>query len=74
VQVIQTTQQAAGTAAVLSIQSDAAVVYVREPVSTFYDPYSLASTNVFQFIAETRLCLATPRPSSIALCSGLPTS
>lgn len=74
VPVVQTTQQAAGTAAILSIQSGAAVVYVREALTTFYDPYSLASTNVFQFIAETRLALATPRPSAIALCSGLPTS
>jgi hypothetical protein len=71
---VQTTQQAAGTAAVLSVQSGAAVVYVREALTTFYDPYTFSSTNVYQFIAETRLALATPRPSAICLCTGLPTS
>ena len=40
VQVVQTTQQAAGTAAVLSVNSGAAVVYVREALTTFFDPYS----------------------------------
>lgn len=74
VNVVQTTQQAAGTAAVLSVQSGAAVVYVREALTTFYDPYSQAASNIYQFIAETRLCLATPRPSAINLVSGLPTS
>jgi HK97 family phage major capsid protein len=74
VNVVQTTQQAAGTAAILSLQSGAAVVYVRESLTTFYDPYSQAASNIYQFIAETRLALATPRPSAIALCSGLPTS
>ena len=72
--VVQTTQQAAGTAAVLSVQSGAAVVYVREGLTTFYDPYSQASSNIYQWIAETRLALATPRPQAINLVSGLPTS
>jgi Phage capsid family len=74
VQVVQTTQQAAGTAAVLSVQSGAAVVYVREALTTFFDPYSQAASNIYQFIAETRLVLATPRPAAICLVSGLPTS
>jgi HK97 family phage major capsid protein len=74
VTVVQTTQQAAGTAAVLSVQSGAAVVYVREALTTFFDPYSQASSNIYQYIAETRLALATPRPSAICLVSGLPTS
>jgi hypothetical protein len=74
VNVVQSTQQAAGSAAILSVQSGAAVIYVREGLTTFYDPYTFSSTNVYQFIAETRLALATPRPSAIALCSGLPTS
>jgi HK97 family phage major capsid protein len=74
VQVIQTTQQAAGSAAVLSVQSGAAVIYVRESLTTFFDPYSQAASNIYQFVSETRLALATPRPSAIALCSGLPTS
>jgi hypothetical protein len=71
---VATTQQSAGTAAVLSVQSGAAVVYVRESLTTFYDPYTFASSNIYQFIAETRLALATPRPSAINLVSGLPTS
>lgn len=74
VQLVQTTQQTAGTAAVLSVQSGAAVVYVREALTTFFDPYSQASSNIYQFIAETRLVLATPRPAAICLVSGLPTS
>jgi HK97 family phage major capsid protein len=72
--VIQTTQQAAGTAAVLSVQSGAAVLYIREGLTTFVDPYSLASTNVTQYIAETRIALASPRPQAINLVTGLPTS
>ena len=73
-QCVQTTQQSAGTAALLSVQSGAAVVYVREALTTFFDPYSQAASNIYQFIAETRLVLATPRPSAICLLSGLPTS
>jgi hypothetical protein len=49
VPVVQTTQQAAGTAAVLSVQSGAAVVYVREALTTFFDPYSQASSNIYQY-------------------------
>lgn len=71
---VQTTQQAAGTAAVLSVQSGAAVVYVREQMSTFFDPYSQAASNIYQYIAEMRIALATPRPGAINLISGLPTS
>ena len=74
VNVVQTTQQAAGSAAVLSVQNGAAVVYLREALTTFFDPYSQAASNIYQFIAEERLCLATPRPSAICLVSGLPTS
>jgi Phage capsid family len=74
VPVVQTTQQAAGTAAVLSVNSGAAVVYVREALTTFFDPYSQAASNVYQFIAETRIALAIPRPQAINLVSGLPTS
>ena len=58
---MQTTQQSAGTAAVLSVQSGAAVVYVREALTTFFDPYSQASSNVYQYISECRLALASPR-------------
>ncbi len=72
--VVQTTQQAAGTAAVLSVNSGAAVVYVREALTTFFEPYSQASSNIYQYIAETRIALATPRPGAINLVSGLLTS
>ena len=74
VPVVQSTQQAAGTAAVLSVQNSAAVVYVRETLTTFYDPYSQATSNLYRFIAECRFALATPRPGAINLVSGLPTS
>lgn len=74
VQVVQTTQQAAGTAAVLSVQSGAAVVYIREALTTFFDPYSQIANNIYQYVAETRVALATPRPGAINLVSGLPTS
>ncbi|HEY2402443.1 MAG TPA: phage major capsid protein [Steroidobacteraceae bacterium] len=74
VQVVQTTQQAAGTAAVLSVKSGAAVVYVREALTSFYDPYSQSANNIYRYIAETRLALAIPRPTAINLVSGLPTS
>jgi hypothetical protein len=49
-------------------------VYVREALTTFFDSFSQASSNVYQYIAETRLCLASPRPGAINLVSGLPTS
>lgn len=71
---VQTTQQSAGTAAVLSVNSGAAVVYVREALTTFFDPYSQAASNIYQLISETRLALAVPRPGAINLVSGLPTS
>jgi HK97 family phage major capsid protein len=74
VPIVQTTQQAAGTAAMLSVQSGAAVVYVREALTTFFDPYSQSANNIYPFIAETRIALATPRVSAINLISGLPTS
>lgn len=74
VPVVQTTQQTAGTAAVLSVQSGAALVYIREALTTFFDPYSQAASNIYQYIAETRIALATPRPGAICLVSGLPTS
>jgi hypothetical protein len=74
VPVVQTTQQASGTAGALSVNSGAAVVYVHEALTTFFDPYSQASSNIYQYIAETGLALATPRPGAINLVSGLPTS
>jgi hypothetical protein len=46
----------------------------RGALSSFFDPYSHASSNIYQFIVETRLCLAVPRPQAINLVSGLPTS
>lgn len=73
VQVVQSTQQAPGTAAVLSVASGAAIVYVREALTTFFDPYSQAANNIYRYIAESRLCLSTPRPGAIELISGLPT-
>jgi hypothetical protein len=60
--------------AVLSVNSGAAVVYVREALTTFFDPYSQIANNIYQFVAETRIVLATPRPGAINLVSGLPTS
>jgi hypothetical protein len=74
VPVVQTTQQADGTAAILSVKNGAAVVYVREALTTFFDPYSQAASNIYQFIAETRLALAVPRPGAICLVTGLPDS
>lgn len=71
VQVVQTTQQPTGTAAVLSVASGAALIYVRESLTTFFDPYSQAASNAYQYIAETRLALATPRPGAINLVTGL---
>ena len=52
VPVAQTTQQAAGAAAVLSVQSGAAVVYVREALTTFFDPYSQAASNIYQYCRD----------------------
>jgi HK97 family phage major capsid protein len=71
VQLVQTTQQPTGTAAVLSLASGAALVYVREGLTTFFDPYSQSSSNIYVYIAETRLALATPRPGAINLVTGL---
>lgn len=74
VTVVQTTQQAAGTAAVLSVASGAAVIYVREPWTTMFDPYSQLANNIYQYVGETRIALATPRPQAINLVTGLPIS
>ena len=74
VPIVTTTQQADGTAAVLSVQNGAAVVYVREALVTFFDPYSQIANNIYQFVAETRIALAVPRPHAINLVSGLPTT
>jgi hypothetical protein len=74
VKCVQSTQQSAGSAAVLSVKSGAAVVYVRESMNVFTDPYSQASSNITQFIAESRLALATPRVGAINIVSGLPTA
>jgi hypothetical protein len=74
VKCVQTTQQTAGTAAVLSVSSGAAVVYIREALVTFFDPYSQISNNIYQYVAESRLALATPRPGAINIVTGLPTS
>jgi hypothetical protein len=56
-----TTQQSAGKAAVLSVQSGAAVVYVREASTTSFDPYSQASSNVSQYIRSEARALVTSR-------------
>ncbi|MCV7399777.1 phage major capsid protein [Mycobacterium fragae] len=74
VRVIQSTQIADGTAITMSVANGAAVVYMREPLNIFYDPYSLSSTNVHQFICETRLALACPRVGAILVTTGLPTT
>jgi hypothetical protein len=72
--VIQTTKEPAGQAVLLSVQSGAGVIYLREPLSTFFDPYSLASQNTYQYIAEMRFALTVPRPQAVSLITGLPTS
>jgi hypothetical protein len=61
-------------AGAVGVQSGAAVVYVREALTTFFDPYSQIANNIYQFVAKTRLALATPRVGAINLLSGLPTS
>jgi hypothetical protein len=30
-------------------------VYIREALTTFFDPYSQIANNIYQFVAETRL-------------------
>jgi HK97 family phage major capsid protein len=72
--VIQTTKQAAGQAVLLSVRGGAGVVYIREPLSTFFDPYSLAAQNTYQYIAEIRFALTVPRKNAVSLISGLPAS
>jgi hypothetical protein len=71
---IQTTQQAAGTCAMISVSAGACFVFVRESLRTFYDPYTESQNNIERWIAETRVALAAPRPGAINLISGLPTS
>ncbi len=62
IQTLQTTQQPAGSAVLLSVQSGAAVVYVREALTTFFDPFSQIANNIYQYVAETRIALATAPP------------
>jgi hypothetical protein len=70
---IQTTQQQAGTCAMLSVSAGACFVFVRESLRTFYDPYTESQNNIERWVAETRTALAAPRPGAINLISGLPT-
>lgn len=70
--VIQTTQIANDTALVMSVEAGSAVVYIREPLNVFYDPYSQASNNIQQFICELRVALATPRANATVVVTGLP--
>jgi Phage capsid family len=72
--IFATTQVAAGKAVVMSVKAGAGIFWQRLGLTIFFNPYSLMSTNEYQWLAEERIGFACPRPAAINLVTGLPTS
>jgi hypothetical protein len=64
VPVTVTSQLTAGTAIVANL-AESSVVFSREPVQIFVDPYGLATVNMLRILAELRLALGVTRPSAV---------
>ena len=45
--------------------------WVRQNMFVLYDPYTLASTNEYRYVAEERVALSVPRPAAVNLISDL---
>ena len=43
----------------------------RQSMFVLYDPYTLASTNEYRYVAEERIALSVPRPAAVNLISDL---
>jgi hypothetical protein len=69
--VVQTTQIDDYTAVMLSIRNGGGVFWVRQSMYVLYDPYTLASTNEFRYVAEELVALSVPRPAAVSLISDL---
>lgn len=69
--VVQTTQIDDYTAVMLSIRNGGGVFWVRQNMFVLYDPYTLASTNEYRYVAEERVALSVPRPAAVNLISDL---
>jgi Phage capsid family len=69
--VVQTTQIDDYTAVMLSLRNGGGVFWVRQNMFVLYDPYTLASTNEYRYVAEERVALSVPRPAAVNLISDL---
>jgi hypothetical protein len=69
--VVQTTQIDDYTAVMLSTRNGGGVFWVRQNMFVLYDPYTLASTNGYRYVAEERVALSVPRPAAVNLISEL---
>lgn len=69
--VVQSTQIADYTAVMLSTRNGGGVYWVRQNMFVLYDPYTLASTNEYRYVAEQRCALSVPRPAAVSLISDL---
>jgi HK97 family phage major capsid protein len=82
VRTVTSTQVPDGTAIVMSIQSGAAVGWIRMALELMYNPYGgttdagvdLWRTNQYSWRAEERISLSVPRPAAICVVTNLPTS
>jgi len=64
VPVTVTSQLTAGTAIVANL-AQSSVIFSREPVQLFVDPYGLATSNMIRILAEERLALGVTRPTAV---------
>jgi len=69
--VVQTTQVEDFTGIMLSLRNGGGVFWQRQSMFVLYDPYTLASTNEFRYVAEERVALSVPRPAAVSLISNL---
>jgi len=69
--VVQTTQIDDFTAVMLSTRNGGGVYWVRQNMFVLYDPYTLATSNEYRYVAEERIALSVPRPAAVSLVSNL---
>jgi hypothetical protein len=76
VRTCQSTMCPAGSAVVMSIQSGAAVGWIRMSLTVEFNSWGDTEwkTNTYSWRAEERISLSVPRPAAINIVTGLPTS
>ena len=68
---VQSTQVEDYTGIMLSLRNGGGVFWVRQNMYVLYDPYTLASTNAYRYVAEERVALSVPRPAAVSLLSNV---